>query len=650
MSGIFGFINLDGRPASPESFEKMADEMAGWGPDGVGRNLSGSAGFGHALLIVTHESPYEKMPYHDSDTDVLFTAAARLDNRDELCDLFGIAHPERPTTPDGRLVWLAYKKWGSDSCKHIFGDWSFAAWHAKDKRLFMARDHLGNTGLYYYFKPPLVVFASNVKAILAHPEVPCVLDEIRLARQLGIAVNDNIPNRTSWEDIRHLNASHVATVAEKNIKIDQFWRIENVPEVRFPSDNDYVECFLEHFRRAVRVRLNSIRPIGTTLSAGLDSSSVTALAAQELKKENRPLVAYTSVPLYPCQHLYPGYITDEWPFAHQVADLFENIKHIAIRAEDITPLTAIKRSLDITHTPRYGASNMVWIISLFEHAQNRSVGAMLTGQLGNGGVSWSGGRDYIFYLFVHKRFQSGWQTLHAWKKRHGHSWFHAVKSQLLRPILLPVLSAYQNYAHRQANTLNYFTHEKFIKQMGSYANDRFYNHTKSRDPLIERMMTLIRNGTMVGPTWHTFGTFYNMEVRDPTADVRLIEYCIGVPDEQDTFEGGKRMLIRRAMVGILPDAVRFNTIRGIQAADILARLAHDREELERELDVIELAFEVGQYLNIKVMKNYLNKIFQQKRTVSVHGLLRAINIGCFLVSFSKGKNTVTNKKRLDIVL
>lgn len=134
MSGIFGFVNLDGRPASPEEFQKMASAMSHWGPDGIGSVISANAAFGHALLIVTHESPYEKMPHHDTETDVLFTAAARLDNRDELCDLFGIPHPQRPTTPDGRLVWLAWRKWGREACRHIFGDWSFAAWDKKRKK------------------------------------------------------------------------------------------------------------------------------------------------------------------------------------------------------------------------------------------------------------------------------------------------------------------------------------------------------------------------------------------------------------------------------------------------------------------------------------------------------------------------------------
>ena len=534
MSGIFGFINLDGRPASPESFQKMADEMAGWGPDGVGSVISGNAAFGHALLVVTHESRFEKMPVHDQDEGILFTAAARLDNRDEFCDLFSIAHPERPVTSDGQLVLRAYKKWGSESCKHIFGDWSFAAWHIKEQKLFLARDHLGNTGLYYYFKSPLLVFASNIKAVLAHPGVPCELNEMHLAQRMVFDYSEETFFQTYWVDVCSLPASHAVTIASAGKRIEKYWHLENSPSIRFGSDEEYLEGFLDHFRRAVYVRLNSIRPVGSTLSAGLDSSSVTALAAEELQKRNQPLVAYTSVPLYPSEKLFPNKLTDEWPIALRVAELYTNIEHIPIRSEDISPLAAVKQSLKILHEPQHAAANMFWIVSMFEKARSRNIGAMLTGQLGNGGVSWSGGQNYIFYLLAHNQWERCWHALNVWKKRHGYSWFRAVKSQLLRPVLLPLWSGYQHFLHpgKQTNLVYAFPHIEFINRLGLNKSKCLGNLTKPMAPLVERKLTLIRNGIMVGPVWHGLGSFCNLEVRDPTADVRLLEFCMGVPDEQ----------------------------------------------------------------------------------------------------------------------
>jgi asparagine synthase (glutamine-hydrolysing) len=635
MSGIFGFAYLDGQPASPEHFQKMADEMASWGPDGVGRMISGNAAFGHALLIVTHESRFEKMPIHDRDMGILFTAAARLDNRDELCDFFSIPHPERPTTSDGQLVLKAYKKWGTDSCRHIFGDWSFAAWHIKERRLFLARDHLGNTGLDYYFKPPLIVFASNTEGVLAHPEVPRKLNEMHLAQRMVFDYSEETLSQTYWTDVCFLTASHAVTFTGKNKQIEKYWRLNEAPVVRFASDAEYLEGFLEQYRRAVRVRLNSIRPVGSTLSAGLDSSSVTALAAEALQKSNQPLIAYTSVPLYPSENLFSGRLTDEWPLAHSVAEFYDNIEHIPICADDITLIAAIKRSLDILHTPQHAASNMFWIISMLDNARCHNLGVMLTGQLGNGGVSWSGGRDYIFYLFARLQWCKGFRALALWKYR-------AIKNQLLRPVLLPLWSEYQRFLNlgKQTKLFYSFPEHDFISRMGLNGNDMARMKEKRIDPSVERRLMIINNGTIAGPIWHNFGTYYGMEVRDPTADIRLIEFCQGVPCEQNTFKGGQRMMIRRAMAGIIPDAVRCNFQSGKQASDIFFRLAGQHDTLKRELDLLYSQPDVTKYIDIMVMKRICRSMqtSQSLPTANVEALLRAINTGHFLsVFFQKGR-------------
>ena len=642
MSGILGFINLDGRPASPESFQKMADEMSGWGPDGVGSILSGSAAFGHALLIVTHESRFEKMPLHDQNEGILFTAAARLDNRDELCDIFSIAHPERPVTSNGQLIFRAYKKWGAESCKHIFGDWSFAAWHIKEQRLFLARDHIGNTGLYYYFKPPLIVFASNTEPILSHPEVTSELDELRLARNLVLIISDKEQFRTYWKDVRFLPAAYWTTIRQGHLETEKYWHLENSPSIRFGSDEEYLEGFLEHYRRAVRVRLNSVRPIGTQLSAGLDSSSVTALAAEALTETNQPLVAYTSVPMFPADRYFPNAITNEWPFAHQVAQLYTNIEHIPIRSENISPLAAAKQSLKIFHAPQHAATNMFWIISMLENARQRNMGVMLTGQLGNGGISWSGGKDYIFYLFARMQWKKGFKALISWKEKNRLSWYKAVKSQILRPMILPFWPDYCNLLGPKIKSFYSFPAKNFLKRMGLNDQDRVIMPPPRITPLTERIMMIMINGTGVGPIWHGLGSFYNLEVRDPTADVRLLEFCMGVPDDQYTLEGGRRMLIRRAMKGILPDSVRWNVKSGKQAADIIPRLVEQHDELEMEMDRLESASEVINYIDIAAMINAWKSLMSDCTNIvpaNASAILRAMNTGYFLTSFSKHRNS-----------
>jgi len=127
MSAIFGCVHLDGQPLPPGAGELMSRAMERWGPDGVS-TASGQAGVvGFARLAITPESVHESMPSRVSGTGALFTAAARLDNRDELCDAFGITAGERGTVPDGELAKRAWLAWGEDAPGRLFGDWSYAA-------------------------------------------------------------------------------------------------------------------------------------------------------------------------------------------------------------------------------------------------------------------------------------------------------------------------------------------------------------------------------------------------------------------------------------------------------------------------------------------------------------------------------------------
>jgi len=636
LSGIFGFANLDGRPVSRDDLQPMAEQMAGWGPDGLHTITAGSAALGHALLIVTHESRFEKMPFRDEEQKITFTAAARLDNRDELCDLFSIPHPERPVTSDGRLVYLAYKKWGREACKKLYGDWSFAAWHELDRKLFLARDHLGNTGLYYYFKPPLIVFSSDIEAVLDHTAVPRELDELHLAQNLGYDLMSKDYSRTFWQGVCLLPAAHAVVLHNHDKHIDNFWRLDNAPPINLKSDEAYLEGFLDHFRRAVRVRLNSIRPVGSTLSAGLDSSSVTALAAEALQKKGHTLVAFTSVPVYSVEEYFPGRIVDEWPLAHELADNYQNIEHIEISADDITPIQAIKMSLKIFHVPQHAAANITWILSMLEKTRRRDIGVLLTGQLGNGGISWSGGSNRIFDILLQNRWAESLMALSDWRKQRKLSWFRAIKSQILRPLLLPLISQYQHYRHPGKKLHYSYPQKDFIRHLGLMEKTRFNIRSKPMDPLTERHITMIRNGTYVGPFWHALGSHFNVAILDPSADIRLLEFCMGLPGDLSVFQGGQRMLIRRAMAGILPDSIRWNTNRGQQAADIFKRLIAHGTEAEKALEQLEASSFVLKYLNMDDMRHawVSFQAAQSAPAANTSAFLRALNTGFFLMPAS----------------
>ena len=380
MSAIFGLGYFDGRPIPPESLGAMQAVMSDWGPDGVHCWQQENAGLGHALLVVTPNSRYETMPLHDLEKKQVLVAAARLDNRDELCDTFGIPHPERPTTPNGRLVQLAFKRWGENCPKKLYGDWSLAVWDYRRQRLFLARDQLGNTGLFYYHKPPFFAFASNPKALLALAEVPRQLNEWQLARFLLI-FSYEYGSQTFWQGLRLLLPGTSATITAEGFKTQLYWHLGLAPAVRFGSEAEYLDGFLDHYRRAVRCRLESLRPIGTELSCGLDSGSVTTLAAEILRQRGERLTSFTAVPLYQADSLVPGKIADEWPLAQATAAHCGNVQHVPVRSEAVSPLTGLERLLEIFHEPVHGANNMYWYLAIQDEARRSGLGVILSADL-----------------------------------------------------------------------------------------------------------------------------------------------------------------------------------------------------------------------------------------------------------------------------
>jgi len=642
VSAIFGCVYLDGRPQEISTGERMKSALQQWGPDGLAVVRSGSAIMGYANLAITPESLVMDMPVIDEQSENLFTAAARLDNRDELCDLFSIPAGERILVPDTRLVQHAWRKWGKDASAHLFGDWAMAAWDSRQRTLFLARDQLGYTGLYYYFHYPFFAFAADPEGLLALKEVKRQINETYVAAYLSMSFIGE-EDDTCWAGVKLLPSGFSLEIAADGKQLRRYWDIGNIPTAGGLKDDEYVAGFLERYRAAVNVRLRSRLPVGTTLSAGLDSSSVTALAAHALQERGERLAAFTSVPLFYASHLVPGSLADEWPLAHAVSQQFDNIDHVAIDAATVTPLTGIERAVAITRSPQHAAANEFWIMALHDAAREQNIGVMLTGQMGNGGVSWSGGQDRIFMLFAQGKWDEGIKAMAAWKRYHGRSWFRAVAGRLVKPLLMPYWMRFRNIKAGAFRNEQGAINPHFADRVGLLQAKRWSNDKRSSgnliDPFEERRLTLVYNGMFAGPLWHMMGAAFGMEVRDPTADIRLLEYCLSVPAEQDTYGGGERMLMRRAMEGILPPQVQWNRVRGKQAADVGLRLLQHPAEMDATLERLEAVPEVTQYLDVSLMRRVWHElqaevtIQSSQRAAMI--LLRGIMGGCYLEQAGK---------------
>jgi asparagine synthase (glutamine-hydrolysing) len=214
MSGIVGLWRLDGQPVARAELMRMAESLAHRGPDGGGVWNDGAVGLAHRMLRTTPESFREWLPLANATGDLILTADARIDNREELIAELGLADRPLDEISDSRLILGAYEKWGEGCPEKLLGDFAFAIWDGRCRRLFCARDHVGVKPFYYYRSARVFAFASEIKALLSLGAVPRQLNEVRVADHLV----GNFADRTItfYRDIFRLPAAHSMTVTAED--------------------------------------------------------------------------------------------------------------------------------------------------------------------------------------------------------------------------------------------------------------------------------------------------------------------------------------------------------------------------------------------------------------------------------------------------
>ncbi len=602
MSGIFGRLNRDGGPVDADALDAAVREMAAWGREGGGVLREGPCALGVALSRGTPEACYERLPSVDAESGIAFAAAGRVDNRAELLrDL--AAGEDASRIADGELMRRAHRRWGDDCAPRIFGDWSFAAWDSRARRLLLARDHSGKTALYYCSSGRVFAFASSRRALLAMNLTAVEMDELYLA-QLLISWPAYHGERTIHKALKRLPPAHTVSVKEGCEEVRRYWTLEDVPEVRRSRRGDYADGLRDVFDRAVEDRLRSTGSVGVTLSGGLDSGSVAITAAGLLRTRGLGLTAFTSVPRFSCDRFVGARFGDESVYAALVARAAANIETETVDAAGLSPLEAIRQALEITTEPMHSASNLFWLLEMNRRAAERGCRVLLTGQQGNGGISWNGAL-FSQPLAVQLR-QLGWRAwLHeSLRRRTPHGVLRALRKKRFAGV-------WRDSA----------IHPKFAERLDLLSrrldDPEWYPVRRAR---FERCEVLRPGRSFVGALHAELGAAAGIEVRDPTADARVQAYCFSVPETIfiDRATGMDRWLIREAMKGRLPDEVRLNRRRGRQAGDLVPRLRASAPEVEGALATVERG-PAAEYVDVGWMR-------KAWRTIQVDDSMRSLRM------------------------
>ena len=285
MCGIAGFFSLDGQPAAPAVLQSMTDAVAHRGPDGQAIYVDRGVGLGHRRLAIIDLSAAAGQPMTSVDRRYVIIYNGELYNFMELRGELEAAGARFQSRSDTEVILNAYAHWGPAAVDRFNGMFAFAIWDTRDQALFIARDRYGVKPLYYAWHGRTFIFGSEVKALLRHPAIPVALDKEALVEYLTF--QNYLSYRTLFTGVRllppgtHLTLRNGGPAGEPPV---QFWDYSFEEPESSADDREYEEELDRLFRQAVKRQLVSDVDLGSYLSGGIDSGSITAVAATELPR------------------------------------------------------------------------------------------------------------------------------------------------------------------------------------------------------------------------------------------------------------------------------------------------------------------------------------------------------------------------------
>ena len=281
MCGIAGILNIDGAPASPVLLRRMTDAIAHRGPDGEGSYVDGNFALGHRRLAIIDLSPAGHQPMATRDGRYVLSYNGEIYNFAELrIELESLGHQFHSRT-DTEVLLEGYAHWGLKVLDRLNGMFAFALWDKAERQLLIARDRYGIKPVYYTQVGNAFLFGSEVKAMLAHPACRAVVDRKALLEYFTF--QNFFTDRTLFDDVRILPAGHWMKVGASGRRVvQQYWDFHFQEPASPASREEYVEELDRLFTQAVTRQLVSDVDVGSYLSGGMDSGSITAVAASQL--------------------------------------------------------------------------------------------------------------------------------------------------------------------------------------------------------------------------------------------------------------------------------------------------------------------------------------------------------------------------------
>lgn len=559
MCGITGILNLDGAPASPVVLHEMTQSLVHRGPDDHGHWHDGAVGLGHRRLSVIDLSEGGHQPMQTEDGRYVLTYNGEIYNYRELRAQLEIRGRKFHSASDTEVLLQGFAEWGVNVLDRLNGMFAFAVWDNKEKTLTLARDRFGVKPLYYSKAGNTIVFGSEVKALLKHPDIRPVMDKEALLEYFTF--QNFFTDRTLFKNVRLLPAGCYMTfgAGAPGGDLKRYWDYHFEEPENPRSDEDYLEELDHLFRQAVTRQLVSDVDVGAYLSGGMDSGSITAVAASQLDYMRTFTCGFD---LSSASGIELNF--DERASAEHMSYLFKTEHYeVVLKSGDMERV--MPRLVHHLEEPRVGQSYPNYFISQLASKFNKVVLAGIGGDEMFGGYPWRYYRVAVNDDFDHyvDKYYAYWQRL--------------IPNKDIRNVFNPIWDDVKHVSTRDIFHDVFATHAEQLTRPEDYVNHSLYLEAKT---FLHGLLVVEDKLSMA----------HSLETRVPFMDNDLVDFAMKLPmrlklgnlgnvvklDENEPGEKSVRyfqktndgkLLLRNMMARMLPKEITEREKQGFSAPD-----------------------------------------------------------------------------------
>lgn len=525
MCGIAGQYCLNGTSPDTTLLSAMGSRLAHRGPDGEGLQVCGSTGLVHRRLAIIDLSDEGLQPMTNEDRSLWLVFNGEIYNYLELREELVRSGHRFHSRSDTEVILHAYEEWGHACLSRFNGMWAFALWDERKRQLFCSRDRFGIKPFYYTVAGGSFLFASEIKALLAHPEAGKQPDEQALCTYLAWGVLDH-SSKTMFEGIFQLEPAHALVVTAAGPEQPfRYWDVQVNPDVssRVP-DTEAASKLLAILKDATRIHLRSDVAVGTCLSGGIDSSTLTVLINNLVRDEAPASVGER-------QKTFSAVFSDTRFDESRYID--EIVAFTGVDAHRVEPSPEqlwddIGRLVYFQDEP-FGSLSIYAQYCVMRLAQ-KDVKVVLDGQgadeLLAGYLAYQG--TYMGMLARSFRWGTTLRELIGSLRHHGGFFRSALRQLRERKKRRNLLKCTGEPVNRYGGDLDRVLHRELTA-----TNLPALLHYEDRNAMA-----------------------FSIESRVPFLDCRFAEYVAGLPLDQKIRGGVTKHALRAAIKGIVPDAIR----------------------------------------------------------------------------------------------